>query len=72
MVNIPNSGVCLFENLSNELKEKFTKVKVQKELSIGDVVIQNGSVYHHGPKNNTNTIREFLFLELHNAITLFK
>ena len=72
MVNIPNSGVCLFENLSNELKEKFTKVKVQKELSIGDVVIQNGSVYHHGPKNNTNTIREFLFLELHDKNTLIK
>ena len=71
MVNIPNGG-GLFENLSNELKEKFTKVKVQKELSIGDVVIQNGSVYHHGPKNNTNTIREFLFLELHDKNSLIK
>tara|TARA_B110000003_G_scaffold240045_1_gene246438 strand:+ start:3346 stop:4155 length:810 start_codon:yes stop_codon:yes gene_type:complete len=64
MVHLPNY-VCLFENLSNELKEKFMKVKVQNELSIGDVVVQNGSVFHHGPKNNTNTIREFLFLELH-------
>lgn len=71
MVELPNY-VCLFENLSNDLKEKFMKVKVQNELSIGDVVVQNGSVCHHGPKNNTNTIREFLFLELHNAITLFK
>ena len=56
---------CLFENLTNDLKKKFTEVRFQSELSIGDVVVQNGWVYHHGPKNNTNTIREFLFLELH-------
>lgn len=65
-VYIPkDTSIILFENLPSELKKKFTEVRFQSELSVGDVVIQNGSIYHHGPKNNTNTIREFLFIELH-------
>lgn len=59
-----------YDKFVNVLKEDFedydlfSKAKVQKKAEIGYCTIHDPLCFHHGPANNTEHTRKFLFMEI--------
>ena len=59
-----------YDKFVNVLKEDFedydlfSKAKVQEKAEIGICSIHDPLCFHHGPANNTDKTRKFLFMEI--------